>query len=106
VYSTWTNLQSNGFLVAAFTVIPRTQLVAGQETNRLQYNQWITTCGTPDYVIDVAARFTDPNSSDYRADHVHLTDASWTAVAAMVQNALLQGPQNHSASPSLRAVNH
>lgn len=88
----WTQAKADGFRVVALTVLRRDDayiLNTTYDAVRRDINERILSSAVPDFVVDAAAMFPNPNDTRYfTTDKVHLTDASNRILGAYLSGAL------------------
>jgi lysophospholipase L1-like esterase len=81
--------------VAVCTMLPRTDVTAGKETERGNFNTAIVgNSAGANYVVNlglVANLQTPSNTTYFAADGIHLTDAGYALVAQAVHDAIAAG---------------
>jgi len=83
-------IHARGLRVFGGTITPSGQFTAAEETERETVNQWITTSGAYDGVIDFASAIADPgdpaaiNPAYDSGDHLHPNDSGYQAMAGAV----------------------
>jgi hypothetical protein len=90
---TWvTAFHGAGFKTIVGTILPRGDASGANETTRLAVNAGIPGLTSLDATCDIAgiSQLSDPNNATYyQSDKIHLTDASYALVEALVRPAIL-----------------
>lgn len=87
-------LKATGWIVVVPTMLPRSDVTAGKETQRGNFNAAILgNAAAANYVVDMTGIANLQNTADatYFSDTIHLTDAGYGLVAQAVHDAIAAG---------------